>query len=85
MRSRIFVVALGFVALSGSVAAFASETITYVYDARGRVTKVVRINTANSNNNNQACYKLDKVDNRVTMTATVSASVSTPTAVACPS
>ena len=43
-------------------AALATETITYTYDARGRLVKVVHTGTIN--NNNQACYKYDKADNR---------------------
>jgi hypothetical protein len=45
-----------------SSAASATETITYTYDARGRLIKVVHTGTVN--NNNQACYKYDKADNR---------------------
>ena len=43
-------------------AAYANETITYTYDARGRLIKVVHTGTVN--NNTQACYKYDKADNR---------------------
>ena len=49
--------------LACSAAASATETITYTYDARGRLVKVVHTGTVNSNN--QACYKYDKADNRV--------------------
>jgi len=52
-----------------SSAASATETITYTYDARGRLIKVVH--TGNVNNNNQACYKYDKADNRTNVTTTV--------------
>lgn len=48
--------------LTFSPAASASETITYTYDARGRLVKVVHTGTVN--NNVQACYKYDKADNR---------------------
>jgi YD repeat-containing protein len=51
---------VAFGALSSS--AHATETITYTYDARGRLVKVVHTGTVN--NNNQACYKYDKADNR---------------------
>ena len=57
-------------ALLGSTAASATETITYTYDARGRLIKVVHTGTVN--NNNQACYKYDKADNRTNVTTTVS-------------
>jgi YD repeat-containing protein len=51
---------IGGVLLSST--ALATETITYTYDARGRLVKVVHTGTVN--NNNQACYKYDKADNR---------------------
>jgi YD repeat-containing protein len=50
------------VGLLCSSAASATETITYTYDARGRLIKVVH--TGSVNNNNQACYTYDKADNR---------------------
>ena len=40
----------------------AAETITYTYDARGRLVKVVR--TGSVNNNVSANYSYDKADNR---------------------
>jgi RHS Repeat len=46
----------------GAVAAWATETITYTYDARGRLVKVVR--TGSVNNNVSASYSYDKADNR---------------------
>jgi YD repeat-containing protein len=52
-----------------SSAATATETITYTYDARGRLVKVVHTGTVNANN--QACYKYDKADNRTTVQTTV--------------
>ena len=42
--------------------ALASETITYSYDARGRLVKVERSGTVN--NNVTANYSYDKADNR---------------------
>ena len=45
-----------------AAAAIASETITYTYDARGRLIKVERSGTVN--NNVKAEYKYDKADNR---------------------
>jgi YD repeat-containing protein len=47
----------------------AAETVTYTYDARGRLIKVVHTGTVN--NNNQVCYKLDKAGNRTNVKATV--------------
>jgi hypothetical protein len=49
-------------ALGVTAAAVASETITYSYDSRGRLTKVVRTGTVN--NNVSAIYSYDKADNR---------------------
>lgn len=42
--------------------AHASETVTYTYDARGRLVKVERSGTVN--NGVKAEYTLDKADNR---------------------
>lgn len=56
-------------ALLGSAPAFATETITYTYDARGRLVKVVHTGTVN--NNNQVCYKYDKADNRANVQVNV--------------
>ena len=65
--TRFAFAALAF-GLTGS-AASATETITYTYDARGRLIKVVH--TGSVNNNNQACYKLDKAGNRTNVKTTV--------------
>jgi uncharacterized protein involved in exopolysaccharide biosynthesis len=51
-----------------ATAALASETITYDYDARGRLTKTVR--TGSVNNNVAAQYGYDKADNRTLKTVT---------------
>jgi YD repeat-containing protein len=45
-----------------TTAAVASETITYTYDARGRLVKVERSGTVN--NGVKAEYTYDKGDNR---------------------
>ena len=50
------------------VAAGAAETITYTYDARGRVIAVVRTGTVNNNVNR--IYTIDKADNRTNKTTT---------------
>ena len=52
-----------------SSAAMATETISYTYDARGRLVQVVHTGTVN--NNNQACYKYDKADNRTNVQVNV--------------
>ncbi len=69
MRSTKAALAAVALALLGSSTASATETITYTYDARGRLIKVVHTGTVN--NNNQACYKYDKADNRTNVTTTV--------------
>ena len=51
-----------------ATAAWATETITYTYDARGRLVKVVRTGTVN--NNVKAEYKYDKAENRENVTVT---------------
>ena len=50
------------------MAAYATETITYTYDARGRLVRVVRTGTVN--NNVQANYSYDKADNRTNVNVT---------------
>jgi YD repeat-containing protein len=57
--------ALGLISSTAST----GETVTYTYDARGRLIKVVHTGTVN--NNNQVCYKLDKAGNRTNVKATV--------------
>ena len=47
---------------AAAAAAYASETITYSYDARGRLVRVERKGTVN--NNVTANYTYDKSDNR---------------------
>lgn len=51
------------------VPVIAAETVTYTYDARGRLVKTVHTGTVN--NNTQTCYKLDKADNRANVKKTV--------------
>jgi hypothetical protein len=63
-------------ALLALTPAFASETVTYTYDARGRVVKVAHAGTVN--NGASACYVYDKADNRSTVDVkTTSACTST--------
>jgi hypothetical protein len=54
-------VALAVLILLGA-AAYAAETITYTYDARGRLIKVSHSGTVN--NNVVTNYTYDKADNR---------------------
>ncbi|MFM5918642.1 MAG: hypothetical protein ACKOOL_14065 [Novosphingobium sp.] len=56
------------IALVASSAANAGETITYTYDAKGRLVKVVHAGTVN--NNVQTTYTHDKADNRKNTTTT---------------
>jgi len=49
-------------ALMVAATALASETVTYTYDARGRLVKVERAGTVN--NGVRAGYEYDKGDNR---------------------
>lgn len=56
---RFAVVGLGFAC---STAAMSAETITYKYDAKGRVVEVKRSGTVN--NTVQTNYTYDKADNR---------------------
>lgn len=65
MRLTLATFALSLVGASAP----ATETVSYTYDARGRLVKVVRSGTVN--NNNQTCYKLDKADNRTNVKTTV--------------
>lgn len=51
---------LGVIVLSPAV--HAAETITYSYDAKGRLVKVVRTGTVNDNVTTE--YEHDKADNR---------------------
>lgn len=66
MRYRHVLLATAFASIS--VASHAAETITYSYDARGRLIKVVH--TGSVNNNLQTTYTHDKADNRKNTTTT---------------
>ncbi len=61
------ILTLLFLLLPGA-AAYASETITYSYDARGRLVQVVRTGTVN--NGVTTTYQIDKADNRTNKTTT---------------
>ncbi len=67
-RTTRFAIAALALGLIGSTAP-AAETVTYTYDARGRLIKIVHTGTVN--NNNQVCYKLDKAGNRTNVKSTV--------------
>ena len=64
LRTRLALAAATIVAVPAL--AWAAETITYTYDAKGRLVKVERSGTVN--NGVKAEYTHDKADNRVTVT-----------------
>ena len=59
-------------------AAEAAETITYTYDARGRLKTVARTGTPPVNNGVTTNYTYDKADNRTVKTTTGSANPPPP-------
>lgn len=59
---------LAALAAVAATTAHASETITYVYDAKGRLVQVVHSGTAN--NGMVAQYSHDKADNRTNVKVT---------------
>lgn len=61
-------VLIAMAALGIAAAAIASETVTYTYDARGRLVKVAR--SGSVNNNVTANYVYDKADNRTNVNVT---------------
>lgn len=67
-RSEIIAALLTGAALAVAFAAQAAETVTYTYDARGRVIAVHRSGTVNNLVN--TTYNLDKADNRTNKTTT---------------
>jgi YD repeat-containing protein len=67
-RTEKVLLALFIAALTAGAAATASETITYTYDARGRLVQVKHSGTVN--NNVTANYQYDKADNRTNVNVT---------------
>ena len=65
-----------FAALGLMSPALATETITYTYDAKGRLVKVVRTGTVN--NNVTVDYEHDKADNRTRLKTTNSPNAPPP-------
>lgn len=65
---KICLPALALAVLGTGPAALAAETITYTYDGKGRVVKVVRTGTVN--NNVTVEYTHDKADNRTRLKTT---------------
>jgi len=68
MKRSLQLGAAAFVTTVASLAAHASETITYTYDARGRLVKVERTGTVN--NNVKSEYEYDKANNRTSVKVT---------------
>ena len=62
MRDSLRVIVVLSAGLALAAPAFAAETITYTYDAKGRLTKVVKSGTVN--NGVTVDIKHDKADNR---------------------
>lgn len=67
---------IAFAIITMAFPAFAAETITYTYDAKGRVIKVVRTGTVN--NNVTYDYVVDKADNRKNVKVTNSPNPPSP-------
>ena len=65
---RAIMLAAGCATLAAASAAVADETITYTYDARGRLVQVTRRGTVN--NGVTASYTHDKADNRTSKVTT---------------
>ena len=65
---KIRLPALALALLAMVSAATAAETVTYSYDAKGRLVKVVRTGTVN--NNVTVEYSHDKADNRTRLKTT---------------
>ncbi len=61
MRPSWIIAAVG--VLATSQAAQAAETITYTYDAQGRVKQV--LSTGSVNGTSSTCYFYDKAHNRI--------------------
>jgi hypothetical protein len=61
-------IAIGIALMAPPSGVFANETITYSYDARGRVIKVEHSGTVN--NGVKTEYTLDKAENRTNLTTT---------------
>lgn len=65
---KTIVLIVGGTLLTLACVASATETITYTYDAQGRMVTVVHTGTVN--NNVTANYTLDKADNRKNLQVT---------------
>jgi hypothetical protein len=61
---RCLLISVSVIALMLPLGVNAAETVAYSYDARGRLTKVVRSGSAQSNSNVTTDYSHDKANNR---------------------
>jgi hypothetical protein len=66
MGRKVLLVIGGLAGLLGAAPVAASETITYTYDAKGRLTAVVHSGTVNASV--QTTYTYDPADNRTNVT-----------------
>jgi hypothetical protein len=73
---RIALLKLLAAGLACSLSVSASETITYSYDAKGRLIRVVRTGTVNNNVTTE--YTHDKANNRKTVVRTGSSNPPPP-------
>lgn len=62
MRAGLFFGFGAFAMLAGAAPAYATETVTYTYDARGRLIKVEK--SGDVNNGVKTEYEHDKASNR---------------------
>lgn len=65
---RSIAISIVFSAMIFASPSYGAETITYTYDAKGRLVSVARAGTVN--NNVQTSYAHDKADNRKNTTTT---------------
>lgn len=61
---RSLLISVSIIALMVPMSVYAAETVAYSYDARGRLIKVVRSGSAQSNSNVTTDYSHDKANNR---------------------
>ena len=61
---RSLLISVSMIALMVPISANAAETVAYSYDARGRLIKVIRSGSAQSNSNVTTDYTHDKANNR---------------------
>lgn len=67
-RKAALIVLIGGLAAIATTAALATATITYTYDAQGRLVQV--LHTGSVNNNLTTTYGLDNADDRVIVNTT---------------